>query len=507
MQPSSAPTSAASARSMGSGSVDPPAPADGFAVLLALLAGHPAGLLAQPPGPQPQGSPSTEAVPPAASPAASTPVPPLPQPGAAVAPWGTAPDGPVAEGSGMPPAQGDVSGRSVAILAAPATLAATTARLAPRPLLSGPAPDGTDPTTELPVPRPAETATAVAAARSHGLAEAVAQSTPLAGATAAPTPSATPNPALTASSPKESADRIEASAAPAVAEVDLPPAARLELSAGPVRLRTSAPSAPPTGSNAMLGSGGDRAAAAAAADRARVEEAVDPSPTGDGVPPPAIAPGEAPGPVSAAHTTGARTIDVAQVARAGGISAARETAAPSGEAPTEPLDGLMLPAGAPVGEPDGLAQRAAAPEIVAVQRAVPSPIPQPPAIQVAAIILQRGAGPVDGLRLQLEPAELGAVEITVSAGERRRPRAVVLVERPETLELLMREQRSIERILVASGLDLPAGGLELGLRQEGGHGRGASGHPETGASAPTGSPAEPRPAPRLLSLRLLDLVI
>lgn len=495
---------------MGSRSVDPSAPADGFAVLLALLGGHPAGLLAQPPGPQPQDSPSIEPAAPAVWPAASTPVLPLPQPGAAVAPWGTAPDGPVAEASAVLPDPASVGGRSANILAAPTTLAATTATLAPRPLLSGAAPDGTDPTTELPVPRPAETATAVAAPRSHGLAEALAQSTPLADATAAPTPSATPNRALTAPLPTESADRIAVPAATAVVEAtgaDLPPVSGLDLSPRPVRPRMTTPSDPPTGSNAVLGSGADRVAAGAAADRARVEAAVDPSPPQDGVPPPVIASGDAPGAVPAAHASGTRGTDVAQVARGPRISAARETTAPSSEAAIEPLDALTRPAGVVAGEPDGLTQRAAAPEIVAGQRAVPSPVPQPPAIQVAATILQRGSGPVDGLRLQLEPAELGAVEITVSAGERRRARAVVLVERPETLDLLVREQRSIERILVASGLDLPAGGLELGLRQEGGHRRGAFRDPETGASAPNGSPAETRPARRLLSLRLLDLVI
>jgi hypothetical protein len=173
-----------------------------------------------------------------------------------------------------------------------------------------------------------------------------------------------------------------------------------------------------------------------------------------------------------------------------------------------PTDGPTLVGAFLAGEPESPTRFSPAPETFGGQRAVPLPAAsQPPSIQVAATILQRGSGPVDGLRLQLEPAELGSVEITVSTGERRRARAVVLVERPETLELLMREQRTIERMLVASGLELASGGLELGLRQEGGHRRGTLGPTAAATSAEPGGPSEAQPVPRLLSLRLLDLVI
>lgn len=257
--------------------------------------------------------------------------------------------------------------------------------------------------------------------------------------------------------------------------------------------------------------GPDPAAPEAAAERTRVEWTIEAAADSDEAPAPIIASGETPGSMTRAAGTGPRVPEVGQDLGAGrtlalGESVPQSNPASSDPSSSDPFAGLTT--GVPAGEPGGFAPSAVSPEPSGSQRAAPFPVPQPPAIQVAATIVQRASAPIEGLRLQLEPGELGTVEIEVSTGERRRARAVVLVERPETLELLLREQRSIERILAASGLDLPAGGLELGLRQEGGNRRGALGRADRTATAPTASgSAEPPPAPRLLSLRLLDLVI
>jgi len=141
-------------------------------------------------------------------------------------------------------------------------------------------------------------------------------------------------------------------------------------------------------------------------------------------------------------------------------------------------------------------------------RGTAAPTPQPPSVQIAAAVLQRDGAPIDRLRVALEPAELGSVELTLTSERRGKTRALVLVDRPETLELLQREQRTLERILIVSGLELEAGGLELGLRGDGSQREGP--FAPTTAGAPAEEPDRPlasaAPA-RLLELRLLDLVV
>lgn len=137
-----------------------------------------------------------------------------------------------------------------------------------------------------------------------------------------------------------------------------------------------------------------------------------------------------------------------------------------------------------------------------------APTPPPPGVQIAAALLQRDGVPVERLRIALQPAELGGVEVTLTSDGRRKARALVLVDRPETFELLQREQQTLERILTASGLELEAGGFELGLRRDGEH-RGssfASSRAEAVGAEPELRPRAPAPA-RLLELRLLDLVV
>lgn len=137
-----------------------------------------------------------------------------------------------------------------------------------------------------------------------------------------------------------------------------------------------------------------------------------------------------------------------------------------------------------------------------------APTPPPASVQIAAALWQRDGVPVERLRIALQPAELGGVEVTLTSEGRRKARALVLVDRPETLELLQREQQTLERIFTASGLELEAGGFELGLRRDGEHrgGRFASSRAEAVGAGPELRPSAPAPA-RLLELRLLDLVV
>lgn len=232
-------------------------------------------------------------------------------------------------------------------------------------------------------------------------------------------------------------------------------------------------------------------------------EATDPQPLG--VAGPAGSPGErvAAAGSSKVASSGERTSGGSAEAGVGGGSESSADPASSldlAEAGSVPvLDPRSLPEPAPTG-------RTAEPPVPPRLSSVP--VPQPPAVQVAATLLQRDGVPIERLRIALEPAELGSVELTLTSESRRKARAIVLVERPETLELLQRDQRTLERILVASGLELEGGGLELGLRRDGEGRREAFASPSSGAGPSEAVRSGPAVTPpRLLDLRLLDLVV
>ena len=70
----------------------------------------------------------------------------------------------------------------------------------------------------------------------------------------------------------------------------------------------------------------------------------------------------------------------------------------------------------------------------------------------------------DYIRLQLHPAELGRMDIQLEMKEGV-ARLMVLVDRPETLELLQRDIRGFERTLQQAGIQTDAGNMEFNLRQ------------------------------------------
>jgi len=65
--------------------------------------------------------------------------------------------------------------------------------------------------------------------------------------------------------------------------------------------------------------------------------------------------------------------------------------------------------------------------------------------------------------MRLNPTELGSVRVKMVFNESGRVSAQLFVERPETLELLQREMRGIERAVEAGGHKLDQGGLSFNL--------------------------------------------
>ena len=71
------------------------------------------------------------------------------------------------------------------------------------------------------------------------------------------------------------------------------------------------------------------------------------------------------------------------------------------------------------------------------------------------------------MTLHLAPAELGAVQIGIERAPDGPAKVSLLVERPETLLLLMRDQPALHRALDAAGLPAEGRTLHFGLAQPG----------------------------------------
>ena len=70
--------------------------------------------------------------------------------------------------------------------------------------------------------------------------------------------------------------------------------------------------------------------------------------------------------------------------------------------------------------------------------------------------------------IRLDPADLGKIDVRMTIGHDGKTHAHLIVERPETLDMLSRDQRFLERSLQQSGLNLQdKGGLEYSLMDQG----------------------------------------
>jgi flagellar hook-length control protein FliK len=72
------------------------------------------------------------------------------------------------------------------------------------------------------------------------------------------------------------------------------------------------------------------------------------------------------------------------------------------------------------------------------------------------------------VRIDLEPADLGRVEIALRLDEAGTAAATFTVDRPETLQLLQRDARAVNEMLSAAGFTVDQGGLDFTLRDSGG---------------------------------------
>ncbi len=91
--------------------------------------------------------------------------------------------------------------------------------------------------------------------------------------------------------------------------------------------------------------------------------------------------------------------------------------------------------------------------------------------QVAVHITRAAAEGLDRIIIQLQPESLGKVDVKLEIGNDGRLTAVILAERTDTLDMLQRDARGLERALQEAGLKTDSGSLSFHLR---GHGGGTS---------------------------------
>ena len=144
-------------------------------------------------------------------------------------------------------------------------------------------------------------------------------------------------------------------------------------------------------------------------------------------------------------------------------------------APVEPLprEAGVLPPGL-----DAVARAAQPPQGAVASAPASSPGPSPdPALQPVPIgsvpieIGLKALGGTNRFEIRLSPEDLGRIDVSLEIREDGEVKARLVVERPETLALLQRDARSLERALDQAGLKAGDGAIDMQLRDSGG-GRG-----------------------------------
>jgi flagellar hook-length control protein FliK len=101
---------------------------------------------------------------------------------------------------------------------------------------------------------------------------------------------------------------------------------------------------------------------------------------------------------------------------------------------------------------------------------------------LAVNIATKSEGGARHFDIRLDPADLGRVDVRLTVDDAGKAQATLSVEKPQTLELLQKDQGHLERALKDAGLDLSQNGLSFSLKgqqQQAGNGGG-------GASSPRG---------------------
>jgi len=126
-------------------------------------------------------------------------------------------------------------------------------------------------------------------------------------------------------------------------------------------------------------------------------------------------------------------------------------------------------------------QLAAVPVARAVHAAYQMPLQQVNLPQVAFEVVRQFEAGNTRFQIRLDPPELGRIDVKLDVDKSGAVNARLTVERPETLDLMQRDQRALQQALQQAGLDGSKTNLEFSLRQnpfaqQGGMGDGRGDH-------------------------------
>jgi flagellar hook-length control protein FliK len=157
---------------------------------------------------------------------------------------------------------------------------------------------------------------------------------------------------------------------------------------------------------------------------------------------------------AAAGADGARTSDPG-----GGQTGSAGAGSPSA------TPGAAVPLGGPTPAANG------APTAPAT---APNQPPPPPTALAEQVAIQIARHAVDGgssrFEIRLDPAGLGRVDVRLDIHHDGHVHATIAADRPETMALLNRDAKGLERALQNAGLKADSGSLSFSLRQDGGSG-------------------------------------
>ncbi len=193
---------------------------------------------------------------------------------------------------------------------------------------------------------------------------------------------------------------------------------------------------------------------------------------------PGSAPSGQPNPGNSAANTAANIAAPATTAEAPAANTAapvHAAAQPDASAAANTASVTAAPAAA-VG-----ASAPAAPAVAQIQITHPSAAPDVNAL--AFTIASKSEGGARHFDIRLDPAELGRVDVRLTVDHSGQAQAALTVEKPQTLELLQKDQSHLERALKDAGLDLTQNGLSFSLKGQQQQNAGAGND-----SAPRGRP-------------------
>ena len=101
----------------------------------------------------------------------------------------------------------------------------------------------------------------------------------------------------------------------------------------------------------------------------------------------------------------------------------------------------------------------------AIHAAYAAPVQQLNVPQVAFEVARQFEAGNTRFQIRLDPADLGRIDVKLDLDKHGTVSAHMFVERPETLDLMMRDQRALQQALQQAGLDSSKTSLEFSLRQ------------------------------------------